>query len=57
MIAWVLRYLLSAFGSPDGFAPALILGVAVPGICYDFFFLAGQIYTVSKADEAFRSSM
>ena len=57
MVAWVLRYLLFAFGSPDGFALALILGIALHGVCYDFFFVAGQIYADSKAEETFRSSV
>jgi nucleoside transporter len=57
MLAWVLRYLLFAFGSPDGFALALVLGIALHGVCYDFFFVAGQIYADSKAGEAHRSSI
>ncbi len=56
MIAWALRYLLFAFGDADGFVFMLILGIALHGICYDFFFVSGQIYTDSKAGEKFKSS-
>lgn len=56
MLAWALRYALFAFGDADGLAFMLILGIALHGICYDFFFVSGQIYTNSKAGEQFKSS-
>jgi nucleoside transporter len=49
MLAWVGRYLLFAFGNAHGLAFMLILGIALHGACYDFFFVSGQIYTDSKA--------
>jgi nucleoside transporter len=49
MLAWVCRYLLFAFGDAHGLAFMLILGIALHGACYDFFFVSGQIYTDSKA--------
>lgn len=57
MLAWVVRYLLFAFGDADGRLAMLILGIALHGVCYDFFFVAGQIYTDSKAGERHRSSV
>jgi len=56
MLAWVLRYALFAFGDADEQLFMLIIGIALHGICYDFFFVAGQIYTDSKAGERYRSS-
>jgi nucleoside transporter len=56
MIAWLLRYLLFAFGDAEGRVFMLILGIALHGICYDFFFVTGQIYTNSKAGPRYRSS-
>jgi nucleoside transporter len=56
MLAWALRYALFAFGNNDDQAFMLLLGIALHGVCYDFFFVSGQIYTDNKAPERFRSS-
>lgn len=56
MLAWACRYLLFAFGNAHELAFMLILGIALHGACYDFFFVAGQIYTDSKAGAAHRSA-
>jgi nucleoside transporter len=49
MLAWACRYMLFAFGNAHELAFMLILGIALHGVCYDFFFVSGQIYTDSKA--------
>ena len=49
MLAWAARYLLFAFGNAQTLASMLIIGIALHGVCYDFFFVSGQIYTDSKA--------
>ena len=56
MLAWVCRYVLFAFGNAHELAFMLIIGIALHGACYDFFFVSGQIYTDSKAGAADRSA-
>ncbi|MAS29088.1 MAG: MFS transporter [Flavobacteriaceae bacterium] len=56
MLAWAIRYVLFAYGDVGEKSWMLILGVILHGICYDFFFVSGQIYTDNKAGEQFKSS-
>lgn len=56
MLAWVVRYLFFAYGDTDGSGFMLLLGIALHGICYDFFFVSGQIYTDAKAGERYKSA-
>lgn len=51
MLAWVARYLLFAFGAPDQVAWMLFMGIALHGICYDFFFVTGFMYTDKVASK------
>ena len=54
MAAWVVRYALFSFSAPDQITWMILLAVALHGICYDFFFVTGFMYTDQKAPKAIR---
>ena len=54
MAAWVIRYLLFAFGAPDQVTWMLLAAVILHGVCYDFFFVTGFMYTDKKAPKDIR---
>ncbi len=56
MLAWAVRYMLFAFGNAGNLSFMLIIGIALHGVCYDFFFVSGYIYTNSKAGEKYKSA-
>ena len=56
MAAWVLRYLFFAYGDGLGNYWMLIVGIVLHGVCYDFFFVTGQIYTDNLAGSQFKSA-
>jgi nucleoside transporter len=56
MLAWALRYALFAFGNAGSLVSLLLVGIALHGVCYDFFFVSGQIYIDSKAGPGIKSA-
>lgn len=56
MLFWVGRYALFVFGATGGAVMLLYLAILFHGICYDFFFVAGQIYVDNKAPLEVRAS-
>jgi nucleoside transporter len=56
LVAWIVRFL--CFGYGDGISSEWILyiGIILHGVCYDFFFVTGQIYTDQKAGEKIKNS-
>jgi nucleoside transporter len=56
MLAWAVRYALFAFGNAGSLVSLLLIGIALHGVCYDFFFVSGQIYIDSKAGPGIKSA-
>jgi len=54
MLAWVVRY--AAFGLMPSAPAMIVFGIVLHGICYDFFFVTGQLYTDRKAPREIRAS-
>jgi nucleoside transporter len=54
MLSWVVRYGLFAAGAPAAMLWVVLLGVALHGLCYDFFFVTGFIYTDKRAAKQIR---
>jgi nucleoside transporter len=56
MLAWAARYVLFAYGNSGELAFLLIVGIVLHGVCYDFFFVSGQVFTDSKAGPRYKSA-
>lgn len=56
MTAWILRYLCFAFGNIDVNLWMLYAGIILHGVCYDFFFVTGYMYTEKKSNDKIKSA-
>jgi MFS family permease len=56
LVAWIVRFFCFGYGDANSTEWMLYLGIILHGICYDFFFVTGQIYTDNKAGDKIKAS-
>jgi nucleoside transporter len=56
LMAWTVRYTLLAYGNPGGLMWMFYIAILLHGICYDFFFMTGQLYTDQEAPAQLRGT-
>jgi nucleoside transporter len=56
LLAWSVRYALLAYGNADSGMWMFYLAILLHGVCYDFFFMTGQLYTDQEAPQHLRSA-
>jgi MFS family permease len=56
LLAWSVRYMLLAYGNPYGGLWMFYLAILLHGLCYDFFFMTGQLYTDQEAPAHLRGA-
>ena len=56
MTAWILRYIAFAYGNMGSNLWMLYAGIILHGVCYDFFFVTGYMYTEKKSNESIKNA-
>jgi nucleoside transporter len=56
LASWAVRYALLAYGNPDAGMWMFYIAILLHGVCYDFFFMTGQLYTDQEAPIHLRST-
>ncbi len=56
LLAWIARFVLFGYGNAGAAEWMFYAAILLHGVCYDFFFVTGQIYTDNKAGEKIKSS-
>ena len=55
LLAWIIRFLFFGYGNADANVWMFYIAILLHGVCYDFFFVTGMIYTDIKAGEKIKS--
>lgn len=55
LVAWIVRFVFFGYGDPASSLWMLYAAILLHGVCYDFFFVSGMIYTDQKAGEKIKS--
>jgi MFS family permease len=55
LLAWIIRFLFFGYGNATSGEWMLYIGILLHGICFDFFFVSGMIYTDLKAGDRIKS--
>ncbi|GAB3257448.1 MFS transporter [Larkinella harenae] len=56
LVAWIIRFVMFGYGDGGSGEWMLYIAIVLHGVCYDFFFVTGQIYTDNKAGDRIKSS-
>jgi MFS family permease len=56
MLSWTIRYVLLAYGNAGALMWMFYIAILLHGVCYDFFFVTGQLYTDQEAPPNLRSA-
>jgi len=56
LAAWALRYALLAYGNPGALVWMFYIAIIVHGVCFDFFFVTGMLYTDQEAPSSLRNT-